>query len=299
MSRILVIGANGALGEKTLRAIGPERGVAVTRMDQYHDAAFDHVRLRDGRLPDGSLNGAVAIVNAAGRVRADEAALREANVDLPTVLARQARYAGLAKFVQVSSFSVYGHAEKVDETTPLAPVTNYGRSKAAGDAALMKLATPQFAVECVRLPFLFDALHPALIGTLLNGVQKLPLWPVSPDTIERSMISYDDSGYLLAEAATTERSGISHAADTQLFDFALLWRIIAEETDRAIRLIRVPRAGIAVIDRIAPAISRRLFRSNVLAAHANLATGRELPVGIEATIRQIVQNRVNCDRRTD
>lgn len=294
MSRILVVGANGALGKKTLHGLGPERGVAVTRQARFHDGRFDHVQLDEGRFPEGSVNGASAVINAAGRVKADAAALNEANVILPRALAEQARDVGVAKFVQVSSFSVYGHAENVDATTPLRPTTDYGRSKAAGDDALQALATPGYRVECVRLPFLFDVRRPALIGTLLNGVDKLPFWPVSPDNVERSMITYDDSGILLAEAAETERSGISHAADPQLFDFQLLARILAEEAGQRMRMVQVPRAGISLLERFAPSISRRLFRSNVLSPAANMASGRSLPVGIEATIRQIIRERATA-----
>lgn len=292
MSRVLVVGANGALGAQVLNALGTERGVAVTRHDGTAPAGFDHVHLGEGgALPRSALSSASAIVNAAGRVNAAPQDLHDANVSLPLALARQARDAGVRKLVQVSSFSVYGACESIGADTPIAPETEYGRSKAEGDARLAELDAASLRIECIRLPFLFGVEQPGLIGPLLGAARRLPAWPVSRTPPRRSMMTYQDAGLILAEAAAdTTRRGVSHAADPALFDFELFSQLLAEEAGERLLLLRLPGVLIDPLRWLVPGLHRRLFMSSVLSPEANLAAARKLPVGMEATIRRIIRH---------
>lgn len=291
MTKILVMGANGALGKEVLQSIGPERAVAVSRRESLDHIQFTHVRLgEDGTLPEDALDGVDAIVNAAGRVNASRSELHEANVVLPLLWAQQARDGGVAKFVQVSSFSVYGDCELIGNETPIAPKTEYGRSKAEGDRRLLALARLGFAVECVRLPFLFGVDQPGLVAPLMAAFRKLPAWPVSSVPTQRSMMTYSDAGLILAEAAgDLARGGITHAADPTRFDFAMFARVMREEANAPVRLLSVHSWATTPLRWLAPSIYRRLFLSSTLCGDANLAEKRMLPHGIERFIRQIVR----------
>lgn len=290
MNKVLVIGANGSVGRASLEALGSENGVAITRRNWPEHSPFAHIQLHsDGSLPDQAFDGVCAIINAAGRVDADEAELQAANVELPVKLARQARDCGISKFVQVSSFSIYGLAEYICHETEEMPITAYGRSKQVGDRELLALATDAFAVECVRLPFLFDIDNPALVGSLVKAALKSPFWPIADESQGRSMISYRDAGTVLAHSASSSRSCITHAADPQLFTFPLLAEAMKRETGHQLRLIKLPAPLIAIVAAAAPGLHRRLFRSSILKEEDNIAANLQLPIGLEKAISFIIR----------
>jgi nucleoside-diphosphate-sugar epimerase len=290
-SRIMVVGANGELGQAALRELGPEIAIAATRTSNAPIAGYEHVRLSpDGAPPLAALERCVAIINAAGKVKAEASALHEANVDLPQTLARSAKAAGVGKMVQVSSFSVFGPVEHIDNATEENPASDYGRSKAAADRALAALADGSFAIESVRLPFMFSATKPALLAPLLSLVQVARFLPdVKAAPIRRSMISYADAARILADCANDGRSGISIAADPLLFDYALLARILADEAGFNFHTLPIPGALAKAVIKTIPAIGRRLLLSSVLSAEANRA-GKH-PLGLEAELRNLVRNR--------
>ncbi|WP_194953345.1 sugar nucleotide-binding protein [Sphingopyxis solisilvae] len=288
--KTLVIGANGELGQALLRELGPDKAIAVTRTPRAPLPGFDHVRIGpDTALPAAVLGRCAAIVNAAGRVTGEGPALRSANIDLPRAVARAAKDAGVPRLVQVSSFSILGTAEYIDHTTEERPINAYGRSKAEAEQMLLRLSGHGFTVECVRFPFLFSASKPGLLSPLLSLAKRFRNLPTSAGKpLRRSMITYADAAQQLALAAKPGSSGISFAADPRLFDYALLAAVLTEEADLRIRILPVPRIIAAGIDRLLPAIGRRLFRSSVLDPRANRAGDQ--PLGLEAELRKLVRS---------
>src|SRR5262249_59518939 len=67
-------------------------------------------------------------------------------------LARQAKAAGVKRFVFASSCSMYGLADDTPrtETSPLNPLTAYAKSKVRTEGELQKLAGQNFSVTCLR-----------------------------------------------------------------------------------------------------------------------------------------------------
>ena len=286
--RVLVCGSNGRLGQSVLRTIGSDHALSASRYDEPPVEGFDHVRLSgDGGLPAFAFEHCFAVINVAGRTSGSAEELYDANVELPTVLARAARENGVSKFVQVGSFSVYGEAEVIGPATPEGPCTEYGRSKALADAALLQLGAPEFLVEIVRLPFLFSADQPNLLEPLLAFASRARVFPVCDPESKRSMITYDDAAAVLVNAAADDVSGITRAADPQPFTISLLSRITQEEGGKPWHLLTISAPAIKLVRIMAPGIARRLFQSSFLAAGDNRAGDR--PLGLEATIRAIVR----------
>jgi hypothetical protein len=290
-SRILITGANGNLGQALLRHLGPELSIAATRDGKTVPPEFEHVALTpDGVPPTDALERCRAVINAAGSVKGDEAALDAANIRLPLSIAAAAKAAGVPKIVQVSSLAIHGTTELIDHQTPERPINAYGRSKAAGDRAIKDLIDEGFAVESLRLPFMFSVKHPGLLSPLLTLASTARILPsVSGAPLRRSMLSYKSAAGQLVDCAMAERSGISFAADPLLFDYPLLISILAEEANINVRLVPVPRAVATAIDKLLPAIGRRLLRSSILASDANRANGQRLD--LEGEIRGLVRER--------
>lgn len=288
--RTLVIGANGELGQALLRELGSERAIAVTRTANVPLPGFDHVRLGpDGALPAAVLERCAAVINAAGSVTGNDPALRSANVDLPRTIARAAKEAGVPRLVQVSSFSILGTAERIDDTTEERPINAYGRSKAEAEHVLLGLSGDSFSVECVRLPFLFSASKPGLLSPLVSLATRFKILPTAAGKpLRRSMITYADAARQLAIASNPGSSGISFAADPRLFDYALLAAVLAEEAGTIIRILSVPRTVATGIDSLLPAIGRRLFRSSVLDPRVNRAGDQ--PLGLKEELRKLARS---------
>lgn len=274
--RILVNGATGALGRATMTAaVGAgHRPVAGTRRTTLADA----IRVPDdGRVDPALLAGVDAIINCAGRVDGTPAELHATNVAHVNALATAAQVAGVRRFVQVSSFSVYGRVEAIDADTPVVPAIAYGRSKA--DAERVLEAVGGVSTLSLRLPFMFDRDKPALLGPLIALFRRVPVFPVAPAPVRRSMLTYPDAAALLVREAEGDVIGARAAADPEPFTYALLVALMRERELRAPALVRLPGFAAAVVRRL-PGIGARLFASSVLDPHANVAAGAALPRGL-------------------
>ena len=289
--RILVVGANGNLGRAIIALLGPERAIAATRSTATAPDGFDHMCLAaDGTPSVDELTDCDAVINAAGRVSGDRAALTLANVDLPQRIAIAARDAGVRKMVQVSSFSVYGPVEHIDAATPVRPTSDYGRSKSQGDEVIAALATAHFAVESLRLPFMFSRHNPGLLAplsTLARTVRMLPV--VKGKVVRRSMLTYADAAGALVNCAADNRTGATMAADPLLFDYPLFAEMIEAETGNVVRVFPISMRLATVFEALAPAIGRRLFRSSVLDPSVNRMG--KAAAGLDAELRAFIRHR--------
>lgn len=109
------------------------------------------------RPPAGLFKGVTGVVQLAAisndpMGNAYEKVTGQINTDAVVLAARQARDAGARSFVFASSCSVYGAAgdEARTEKSELNPLTAYARSKIGAEEALRPLATPDFAITCLR-----------------------------------------------------------------------------------------------------------------------------------------------------
>lgn len=289
MGKILVAGANGALGQTLIGLLGPNVAVAGTRRQNWDNPSFDHLSLsNDGAIKTIDGRKFRAVINVAGRVNGNINELTDANVRFPTKLAEAAREGGVKQFIQVSSFAVYGAAEYIDDSTPELPANDYGRSKAEGDRRLQALATDDFSVTSLRLPFLFDAGRPALFRPLFKAARLLPYFPVTAQPMRRSMISYADAAQTLHKLVERRRSGIFHAAAPTLFDFETFSRLLNEELGFKLRLVRMPDVITNALKLAAPEVHRRLFKSSVLNPQINIISDTEEITDLEASLRAVI-----------
>jgi nucleoside-diphosphate-sugar epimerase len=211
-------------------------------------------------------------------------------VEHPKRLAEIAKNAGVKRFVQVSSFSIFGKCEVIDGNSPILPFSIYGKSKAAAEAALKELATPDFSIINVRLPFMFGTQNPSLMGKLTSLLQKVPFFPISVDAAERSMLTYADAADVLYLAAKEERSCEINVADPNLFTTELLAELMRDKNMNPAKLLRIPKFATRFIRKVVPSIGDRLFAKSILASENNWASNLTLKVGIKAEINSILSN---------
>lgn len=155
-----VLGASGFIGsalssELKARGFGVLE-VPAPRLDLFAEATtsdiLSELSRRQGAVDilSGSLAGIDVVVNAAGVATPDSAAgesLYGANALLPSLIAKAAAAAGVARVVHLSSAAVQGRRSILDETLSVAPFSPYSKSKALGEAGLLKYVSQSSDVD--------------------------------------------------------------------------------------------------------------------------------------------------------
>lgn len=282
-------GANSPLGIALLREIGPQHAIGTTLTGRPLLEGFEQVVFSADIVPrQETLSRCYAVINSINTVSNDPTILNDTNVHMAQRIALAAKAAAVPKFVQVSSFSIFGDAELVQEKTSEQPLTAYGRSKAAADSALLAFSDLQFAVETVRLPFMFSATLPGMLAPLVSMCAKLKMMPtVKGAPLRRSMITHADAARQLSRCARSEKSGKSFAADPRPFDFNLLLSLVREELGVNARTIALPKLATDILIKFWPELGRRLFCSSLLSPTANSASNE--PTRLELELRELLQ----------
>lgn len=177
--KVLLVGGTGRLGALLGRAwVCTGQGGLVWQRRAGKGAGPRFDPLAEPAAYARAAAGALAILNLAGRVggtardEADHAALALAAL-------RAAREAGVARVFLASSAAVYGNSSFAREADAPAPLTGYGRAKAAMEEAALAWAAAHPGgpgVTCLRIANVAGA--DALLGAASGpGPQRLDLFP--------------------------------------------------------------------------------------------------------------------------
>lgn len=252
---LVLIGAQSRAGRAIVQAWPRDRLIPV------HRGTGEGVRVDDyAVVPSGVIPADGIVVNCVGTPHGSEAELLHLNRDVALRWAEVSAQAGARHFVQLSSFAVYGRAERIDAATPEAPVNAYGRSKLAADHALTKVGLP---VTALRIPMLFGN-GPDKLTQLVAAVRKARAVPVLKPPVRRSMLSYAALASAIVELTRHPVFGVVPVADPTPFTYELLADVLREESGH--RPIAVPVPGpIRSLVRIAAApLHSRLLASSLL-----------------------------------
>jgi nucleoside-diphosphate-sugar epimerase len=228
--RTIVIGGTGFLGRHVCTALRAQNHelLVVGRDPARNTAGYPFVALdlaHSGAVAELShLFGATApdiVVNAAGAVWSPtERELRRDNVDLVrhlvAALAGLPRKPRLVHLGSVNEYAPLARGAGVSEETPLRPVTEYGRSKAAGSSIVIQ-AAEQAGLEALVLR-LANVAGPGLPPVSLLGrvAQQLhdaardgraPAVHLYPMRAHRDFLDYQDAARAIAAAAVAPASG--------------------------------------------------------------------------------------------
>jgi len=163
MAPVLVTGASGFIGSAlvgTLRAQG--RDVFGVDLQPFLDPTLPGVvgDLRDPAVVEAAFaSRPEAIYHLAARTSVlqsvnDPQGVYEVNVDVTQQLLEAARTAGVRSFVFASTNAVVGETggARIDETTPLHPLTPYGATKAAAEMLCSAYAA-SYALDACSIRF--------------------------------------------------------------------------------------------------------------------------------------------------
>jgi UDP-glucose 4-epimerase len=262
---VLVVGSGSRIGADLVRNLG-SRAVPVSR--KVEGCAGEIVVDDYAALPPSAFDGIERVVNCVGVTAGPANLMDRVNIALPVQIARVARDSGARQFVHISSFSVYGDAERIERATNPMPVNDYGRSKLAADRALLELASDRFAVTVLRLPLVYASASHGKLIQLIRLWSRIRVLPIPSDDICRSMISASLAAEVLAHLASQEpQSGVVFAADPRPFTY----KDAAGSRCESLVSLPIPGFAIGLAKKIAPNYARRLTADNHLADIDNLS----------------------------
>ncbi|MFL5800076.1 MAG: NAD-dependent epimerase/dehydratase family protein [Actinomycetota bacterium] len=184
--RVLVVGGAGYVGSVLVRRL-LDRGYQVTVMDAllygdegisdlYGNPALDVVigDLRNLEAVVSAVRGTDAVVHLGALVgdpacELDEDLAVEVNLEATRTLAAIARGLGIRRFVFASTCSVYGATDELlDESSHLAPVSLYARTKMESERLLLSMNGGTFAPVILRFGTFFGASPRARFDLVVN-----------------------------------------------------------------------------------------------------------------------------------
>jgi dTDP-4-dehydrorhamnose reductase len=221
MSRWLVVGCDGMLGQDLVAALGESPGThEVTGVDR------DVLDIVDPDACLAAVAGHDIVVNAAAWTAVDEAETHEAqafavNAVGAANLARACAASG-ALMVQVSTDYVFaGDANSpYPEDAPLAPRSAYGRTKGAGEWAVRALC-PQSWI--VRTAWLYGAHGPNFVKTMARLAAERDTVSVVDDQRGQPTWTVDLAAAIVRLVTSEAAFGIYHgtsSGETTWFGFA-------------------------------------------------------------------------------
>jgi dTDP-4-dehydrorhamnose reductase len=213
MSRWLILGAGGMLGQDLVAAL-QAAGQDVTGLARRELDITDEAAVRAGV----ALGRPDVVVNCAAWTAVDDAESREGealrvNGTGAASVAAVCAAAG-TRLVHLSTDYVFAGdaAQPYAEGDPPAPRTAYGRTKLAGEQAVLRLHPGGGYVA--RTAWLYGAHGPNFVSTMIRLERERPAVDVVTDQRGQPTWTGDVAGRVIALAASQAPPGIYHATSS-------------------------------------------------------------------------------------
>lgn len=178
-----------------------------------------------------------SIVHVAGIVHRpdcnDWELYKRVNTDMAIEIATMAKKQGVKQYIYFSTMGVYGVEKKlqpniIDDKTPLAATSMYGRSKLMAEEGLLKLQENGFNVVCVRPPSVYGkGCRGGYITGFKSIAQKLPVIPRAYENVKQSFIYIDNLSELVRIAIVHNLKGVLCPQDDKAVSANELLHIIS------------------------------------------------------------------------
>ena len=266
--KVAVVGANSHLGRRVVIALG-SCAVPIARSPLPAEYGVHTSLVSDYRsIPSDLLDGCTAVVNCVGIAAGNPALLQTVNVDLCLAVRRIAKESGILRFVHISSFAVYGHAERIDGNTNEIPTDAYGISKLSADCAL--LSEHEMDVAILRFPAIVGKGVPSKLSRLAKMWRKLGVFPIVVSA-SRSMISVNAAAMAVSELAQAPMPvrGKWLVADPTPVSLYALSQLAQSHRLPKLRALVFPSGMADIARKLSPRAFRKIFGSSILSSEAN------------------------------
>ena len=241
MKKILITGANSYIG---------------TSFEKYmaqwpEDYQVDTVDMIDGSWRGKSFAGYDAVYHVAGIVHQKETEdnahlCYTVNRDLAVETARKAKEDGVHQFVFLSTMAVYGLEEgTINEDTPCAPKTHYGKAKLEAEKQMETLRAETFCLTVLRPPMVYGD---GCKGNYQYLVKFAKMMPVFPDyKNKRSMIHIDRLCRCVKELIDCGINGLILPQDEEYVCTCQMVRDIAKSMGKNMKLWKLLNPAVWVL----------------------------------------------------
>ncbi|MEU7140095.1 dTDP-4-dehydrorhamnose reductase [Nocardia sp. NPDC046473] len=204
-ARLVVTGAGGQLGQELIRLAPAARAFGRRDLDITDAAAVAAV------LEPGDVVINCAAHTAVDRAESEVAAAFASNETGPAVLAAACARAE-ARLIQLSTDYVFAgvHDRPYETTDPTGPVSVYGKSKLAGEQAVLKLA-PEAHV--VRTAWVYAGRGSDFVATMLRLERERDTVNVVDDQLGAPTYAADLAAALLELAGRPDAPRLLHATN--------------------------------------------------------------------------------------
>jgi UDP-glucose 4-epimerase len=269
--RIMVIGGDSSIGA-ALRTTLPKHAVYAVRRkarSQYEQAVE--------RYTDIDFTGMDTVINCVGVVSGSATAMTQVNAILPSSLAIAAKKAGVNEFIHISSFAVYGLIPFISGDSHANPVTDYGRSKLAGDVSLLKVREPKFQVKIVRVPIIVNPAKDGKLSRLLSIWRRTGFLPIPRQPVRRAMISIVTTAAVLTDMIGRQDDGIFHAAESEHFEYRRVAAVLNASESRNLKTFSIPDWMLNSLSTLYPRLTRSLYKDSILGNDINYVLQEKIP----------------------
>jgi dTDP-4-dehydrorhamnose reductase len=223
--RYLITGANGMLGRDLQSALEDRDVTALGRSD---------LDVTDSAAVAEAVAGHDVVINCAAYTRVDDAEGDEATAFAVNAvgagnLARAAA-ASDSRLVQISTDYVFdGRATTpYAESTPRAPISAYGRTKAAGEELVLEHDPDRSYI--VRAAWLYGAHGPNFAKTMLTLADSRETWSVVDDQLGQPTWTADLASQLVKMLDADAPAGIYHGTNSGTATWYEFARAVLEES---------------------------------------------------------------------
>ncbi|RED65815.1 NAD-dependent epimerase/dehydratase family protein [Cohnella lupini] len=195
------------------------------------------------------------------------------NKELPILIAKKAKNAGVKQFIFMSTLSVYGldgligGQNVINLDTLCHPKSFYGRSKLEAEIELKKISDDTFKLVIIRAPMVYGPDSPGNYKRLRKFILKSPVFPAIDNS--RSMIYIDNLSEFIRLIIINQESGLFIPQNQEFINVVEMASLISMSNHKKIAFSKVLAHVIYLIGNHS-GLLRRVF--------GNLTVEKELSV---------------------